>query len=269
MTSKMSLVLVAGVLAAGLGEAPEARAQSGESLFGVESLGLTYGPYIRAELGYDLSLVGNGFWDPPGADDPRVFFGLDGSNAGYGSVAAGFDWMNGTRADVSLSYFTANEIAGDWSRTEPPTLGPHASMSAQVSTIALMGNVFYSPFESSGRQSAFNPYLTAGLGIAINDMADWTRINEDNLARPTRQFEGATKADIAWSVGIGTSWRTEALGSREVLIDAGVRYFDLGQAVGGATPLPGEGERGPRTPLTIDMESVVFSVGVRVPLSRN
>lgn len=269
MKREISSVLLAGLLSVGFAGASKVHAQSGESLFGVESLGLTYGPYVRAELGYDLSLAGNGFWDPPGADDPRVFFDLDGNDAGFGSVAAGFDWMNGTRADVSLSYFTANEIAGDWSRTEPSTPGPHASMSARVSTVALMGNVFYSPLEARGRQATFNPYLTAGIGVAINDMADWTRINEDNEVRPTRTFRGATNTDLAWSIGVGASWRTEAFGSREVLIDAGVRYYDLGQAVGGATPLPGDGEGGPRTPLTIDMESVVFSVGVRVPLSRN
>lgn len=268
MVPKITYAVLAGLIGAVSLGVTKVHAQSEGSLFGVESRGLTYGPYIRAELGYDLSLTEDGFWDPPGASDPRIFFDLDGDNAAFGSVAGGFDWMNGFRADLSFSYFSGKDIAGDWFRTEPPSAGPHASVAADVSTFAVMGNVFYSPFEASGRSAKFNPYLTMGAGFAVNDMDDWTRINESNLARPTRQFEGGTNTDLAWSVGVGMSWRTEAFGSREALIDAGIRYYNLGRAVGGATPLPGSGSEAPRTPLTIDMESTVVSIGIRIPLQR-
>ncbi len=247
--------------------AAPAISQEGGSLFGVERpASVTYGPYVRAGLGFEASLIEDGFWESPGASDPLVLFDLDGDNAAYATVAAGFDWMNGFRSDISLSYFGDKDVSGPWSSTIPPTPGPHASMSTSISSLALMGNVYYAPWEGSGRKVRFSPYISAGLGFARNDMSTWIRTNPAS-SRPTRSFEGNVETDLAWSLGVGASWEIQRQGKRPMLLDAGVQYFDLGEAVGGAQPLPGSGNSTPRQPFTVDMETTVLSIGIRIPLN--
>ena len=242
-------------------------AQAGESLFGVESPGgVTFGPYVRAGLGVEYSMVDDGSWESPGASDPLVLFDLDSDNAAFGSVGVGFDWMNGYRGDISLSYFGERDVAGPWSATIPPTTGPHASVATSVSSLALMGHFHYAPWEQQRKNSRFNPYVSAGLGFARNEMSTWTRTNPAS-ARPVRSFEGNTETDLAWSVGVGASWQIQRPGQRVMLLDAGVQYFDLGNAQGSGQPLPGSGSSTPRQPLTIGMETTVLSVGIRIPLN--
>lgn len=244
-----------------------ATAQEGESLFGVTSPGaVTYGPYLRAGLGFENALIGDGYWESPGASDPIVLFDLDSDNAPFGSVGLGFDWMNGFRGDISLLYFGDKDVSGPWSSTVPPTPGPHASVSTSISSMAVMGTVYYAPWEQRGQDAPFSPYVSAGLGFARNDMSTWTRTNPASL-RPERSFEGDTNTDFAWSVGAGASWQIQRPNQRVILLDAGVQYFDLGEAVGGAQPLPGSGSSTPRQPLTVDMETTVISIGVRIPLN--
>ena len=244
-----------------------ALSQDGGSLFGVERpASVTYGPYVRAGLGLEASMIQDGFWESPGPSDPVVLFDLDSDNAALASVGAGFDWMNGFRGDVSLSYFGEKDVSGPWSSTIPPTPGPHASMSTSISTVAVMGTVYYAPWERSGAPARFSPYVSAGLGFARNDMSTWTRTNPAS-ARPTRQFEGNVETDLAWSVGVGASWQIHRKGNRPMLLDAGVQFFDLGDAVGGAQPLPGNGASTPRQPFTVEMETTVVSIGIRIPLN--
>lgn len=242
-------------------------AQDGESLFGVESPGgVTFGPYVRAGLGVEYSMVDDGFWESPGASDPLVLFAFDSDNAAFGSVGVGFDWMNGYRGDISLSYFGEKDVSGPWSATIPPTPGPHASMATSVSSLALMGHVYYTPWERQGKNTRFNPYVSAGVGFARNEMSTWTRTNPA-ATRPERSFEGNIETDLAWSVGIGASWQIQRPGQRVMLLDAGVQYFDLGDAQGSGQPLAGSGTSTPRQPLTVGMDATVVSVGIRIPLN--
>lgn len=241
--------------------------QDGGSLFGIERpASVTYGPYVRAGLGFESSLIRDGFWESPGPSDPLVLFDLDSDDAAFASVGAGFDWMNGFRGDVSLSFFGDKDVSGPWSSTIPSTPGPHASISTSVSSLAMMGTVYYAPWERTGKGARFSPYVSAGLGFARNDMSAWTRTNPVST-RPTRQFEGNVETNLAWSVGLGASWQIHRQGNRPILLDAGVQYFDLGDAVGGAQPLPGSGASTPRQPFTADMDAVVVSIGIRVPLN--
>lgn len=242
-------------------------AQEGESLFGIESTGLTFGPYVRASLGFESSLIDDGFWESPGASDPLVFFDLDSDNAAYGALGVGFDWMNGFRGEISLSAFGKKDVSGPWSFTVPASPGPHADVATSVSSTALMGNVYYAPLERQGKTARFNPYLMAGVGLSRNDMSVWNRTNPAS-ARPERSFEGAANTEFAWSVGFGATWKINRPGTRLLLLDAGVQYYDLGDAEGGAQPLPGSGSSTPRQPLTFGVETTVISIGLRMPLNR-
>ena len=169
-----------------------------------------------------------------------------------------FGWYLPTNGDTTCF--------NDPGSTIPPSPGPHASVSTSVSAMALMGNIYYAPWESLGKDSTFTPYVMAGLGFSRNEMSDWTRTNL-SAGRPTRSFEGATNTELVWSVGVGGSWQIERQGKRPMFLDAGVQYFDLGDAQGGAQPLPGSGTSTPRQPLTVGMESTVVSIGLRIPLN--
>lgn len=236
-----------------------------ESLFGISPSGITYGPYAKIELGFDQSKFENGFWESPGASDPTVFFDLDDDSAGFASVGIGFDRMDGFRGDVSFMFFGRKTVEGPWSFTVPATPGPHADMSTSVKSTALMGTLYYSPYEARGDYRTWQPHLIAGLGIASNNMSDWTRTNT-SATRITRTFEGASQTDLAWSIGIGSSWQIRRDDKNPIMIDLSYRYFDLGSARGGSAPLPGEGTSSPRQPLEFDVNSSVISFGVRMPL---
>ncbi|NNU80041.1 outer membrane beta-barrel protein [Halovulum dunhuangense] len=259
-----AMFAVSAALAASLAiSAPTAQAQSGQGVFGIDAPAVTYGRYARFDLGAGFSATDSGDWLPPGASDPRVFFALDGENGIAGTAAIGFDWMNGWRAEAALTHVGKETVGGDWSRTEPATPGPHASVEADISSTALMGNVYYLPFQRPGRNAKFQPFVTAGLGLSMNSMDDWTRTNP-SATDPVRSFEGASHIDLAWSVGLGASMQISATGKRPILLEASYRYYDLGAARGSATPL--DGGNAPRDPLSVDRESHVLAIGLRIPL---
>jgi len=248
--------------------------RSGDSLFGVTSAGITYGPYVRAELGGIVPVYDNAFWLPPGYDeDPQVFFDLSGDNTLGGSVAVGMDYMNGFRWDVSLTMLGEQAVTGPWSYTVPETDGPHASIDATFSSTALMISGFYSPLEHQGKNSKVQPFLTAGVGIASNAIGDWTRINlEEDPEKPDRKeyrtFEGASTSSFAWTIGGGIAWEVGDYQSRPVLLDVTYRYTDLGEARGGTTPVPGtdSGRSEPVQALTFNTVSHSVMFGLRMPL---
>ncbi|MBT8455691.1 MAG: porin family protein [Rhodobacteraceae bacterium] len=261
-----SLTLGAAVVS-GLVCATPLTAQDSESLFGIDAPSVTFGPYVRAELGFADTQTSDGFWDPPGASDPRILFDLDADSTRYGALAVGIDRMNGFRGEVALSVFGETDVSGPWVATIPATAGPHADMDGSVQSTTVMGNLYYAPLERMGRNAAFNPFVTVGLGFARNEVDAWSRTNPA-ASTAVRSFEGAASTEFAWSIGIGGTWQIDRRDARPILIDAGVRYFDLGDAQGGAQPLPGSGSSSPRTPLTFGVEATVVSVGVRIPLNR-
>ncbi|MDW4549016.1 hypothetical protein R5H32_06605 [Defluviimonas sp. D31] len=242
-------------------------AQDAGNPFGLGSASVTYGPYVRAELGATSSDFKDGNWLPPGQSDPRVYFDLGGDESGFGGIAFGYDWMNGFRADVGVITMSSVDATGPWSYTVPSVPGPHAEITAApVRTTAMMGNLFYSPLEQRGVNSRLQPYFVVGLGIARNKLGDWTRENAAS-GNPVRTFAGNSSDDAAYSLGAGISWQATEPGQRPVLVDFSLRYFDFGAVEGGTTSL-GAGGRTPREALNFTRQDTVVSVGVRVPLNR-
>ena len=94
-------------------------AQENESLFGVQSASVTYGPYVRLEFGSAMPSLGDAYWLPPGQDDPRIDFSASGSDAGFGAVAFGFDWQTGIRADLSFFGMGTSDILAPLARELP------------------------------------------------------------------------------------------------------------------------------------------------------
>ncbi|MBF9057951.1 hypothetical protein HKCCSP123_02030 [Rhodobacterales bacterium HKCCSP123] len=245
---------------------------------------VTYGPYLRFELGGLVPELSDGYWLPPGfgperRNDPRVNFDLSGENGGLASVALGFDWQTGFRADLALMTTGSIGFSGPCSSTSDATpCDTHADISdGSVRTNAVMANFFYAPFEARGSNSRFQPYVVAGLGAARNEVESWTRVanaNNQQAGQPTRVFNSNTQDEFAWSVGLGASWQLTEPGERPILLEVSWRYFDFGEAVGGDVGVPGgqgqgQGPAGvPVRPLTFDLTSQVFTIGIRIPLQR-
>jgi len=246
-----------------------AHAQDGESLFGVDSASVTYGPYIRAELGAASSNAGSGLWHPPGASDPTIFFSPDVDNGAVGALAFGFDWQNGYRGEFAITGFGDVDAPGTCSgASDASSCSIHADISsASVSSTAALFNVYYSPREASGNSSRVQPFVTAGLGFSRNRMSDWTRTNA-SATQVDRTFEGASNTDLAWSIGAGVAMELDRDKDWPVILEATYRYFDLGTAVGGSTPLAGSGSSEPLAPYQFKNRNHVLSIGIRIPLKR-
>jgi len=258
------------------GAAMPAVAQDGDLVtFSTQTASVTYGPYGRFALGTSANSYDNGRWQN-GQGDPTISFGLMDEDTGFGELAVGFDWQNGFRADLALAHFgSANAIGPCVAVSSHPTASldcnDHADISAAtVSTDTIMANLFYAPLEHRGSNSVFQPFVMAGLGIAVNEVGAWTRVansGNQNATHPTRTFEGNTEIEFAWSVGLGASWQVSRPGRHPVILEASWRYFDLGQASGGTMPIS-DGSHGPTVPLIFDNTRQVFSLGVRIPLQR-
>ncbi|MFN4194089.1 MAG: outer membrane protein [Tabrizicola sp.] len=231
---------------------------------GAAGAGRSLGRYVRLELGAAFATAGDASWLPPGYPaDPQVFFDLDGDTSAVAAIGLGRDYGNGWRGEVSLNLFGKSSFDGPWSYTVPATAGPHADVEGSVRSLAIMANA-YRDFDTGGKVT---PFVTVGLGLAQNTMGEWTRINPD-AGRTRRSFEGNSETGLAWSVGAGLSWDVgTALGSAPAKLDLTVRYFDLGTARGGTTPLPGSGAGGaPVEALNFDVNDTVVALGLRIPM---
>ncbi|WGH78147.1 outer membrane protein [Jannaschia ovalis] len=239
----------------------------GGSLFGVSAEPVSFGPYIRAEIGVTRSSFDDATFLPPGAADPRIFFDLGDDTGGFASVAVGYDWQNGWRGDVGLFVLGSRDASGPWVSTAPPTPGPHADIDrARVTSRAVMASVYYSPFQAQGRDRRVQPYVTAGLGVTRNKMDNWRRSNPAS-AQPIRTFAGASETDLAFHVGFGLAARISKPGQRPIFLDMSYRHFDFGSVSGGTQPID-FGASEPREGLNFDVEDDVLSIGIRIPLQR-
>lgn len=218
------------------------------------------GTYLRLDAGLLQSAYGDPYWDPAGEDDPRVFFDFADGQGPYVAVALGRDFGRGLHGELGVHLFGRTDAAGDWLETDPVTPGPHADIDASVQTFALMATGYFYPLAASSPSSRVQPWLSAGGGIALNNVGDWTRSNPAATV-PVRTYAGDTTTDFAWSAGVGLDiGADDFFGGRPSWITVGYRYFDLGTASGGDQS--DDGGQAPRTPLTFDLTQGVFSVGV-------
>jgi hypothetical protein len=264
----VAAVLVAAVVPV------QAPAQDAGATLGQRVASVTFGPYARIEYGSSAPSLDGAYWLPPGESDPQVTFDaipLD-DRTGFGSVAFGYDWQNGFRAEMALFGTGTTGFAAPCSSVSNGTgCSEHSDItSASVSSSGFLGNVYYAPLEAQGSNSIFQPFVVAGIGVSRNEVGEWTRTkNPDNPTfgnSTVRTFSGATSSEFAWSVGVGAALQVTRPGQWPVIVEAAWRYYDFGTASGGTEPV-GTGES-PREPLTFDLDTQVISIGVRIPLQR-
>lgn len=268
--TKRVLAMIAVMTAATVSTAAEAQEDSIVTL-STQTASVTYGPYARLSFGTSTSSYSDGRWQN-GTGDPTIFFDLGDETGNFGEIALGIDWQNGFRGELAIGRFGDTDAIGPCSSVSNTTpCNDHADISGgSISSTVVMGNIYYSPFEHRGNNSVFQPFLTAGIGISRNEVSEWTRAANPGSpsTRPFRTFEGNTDTHFAWSIGLGAAWQVSRPGQHPVIVEASWRYFDLGEASGGSTPLPGNGSGAPDVPLTFENTRQVFSLGIRIPLQR-
>lgn len=249
-------------------------AQASDIAFGQNVASVTYGPYVRLEFGGAYHDLSEAYWLPPGDDDPRINFdpSVEDDWQGFGVAALGYDWQNGFRADVSFfSTAMLGLTAPCSSASDATACETHADITdASIRSRGLMGNVFFAPLEARGSNAILQPFVVAGLGITRNEMGPWTRTknpgNETFEQGTVRTFEGNTKTDLAWSVGVGASLQLTRPGEWPVILEAAYRYYDYGSVSGGNDPV-GSGSSA-RQGFTVDHKDQVISLAIRIPLER-
>jgi opacity protein-like surface antigen len=215
-----------------------------------------------------------GYWQSPGAGDPRITYDVNADATFAGFISVGKTLMDGVRADVSLGINGSQDIRANWVSPQPSTAGgkpnDHANITTSVSAISGMFNVTVEPLAMAGHKSAIQPFITAGLGIANVSMGNWTRTNNATINPPAqrvRTFVGDDATNFAWSIGGGFSVDLKETLNRTAYLDLGYRYMDFGKVSGGFTPLAGSGNSTPIEPFNFKYTAHVVSVGLRFPLN--
>lgn len=141
---------------------------------------------------------------------PRVtsrINGPDGQDRVTGSVAGGYQFGNGWRAEGEYVFKRSGNFVSYWAPFDANANEFH------VSSQRLMLNG-YRDFDL-GR--GFSVYGTLGVGVAIVSADGWQ-------TNDTRRFASKTQTNLAYSAGAGVSYAI----NKRFTIDVGYRYVDMG-----------------------------------------
>jgi opacity protein-like surface antigen len=174
--------------------------------------------YVRADGAYSKTTTANfvdndpttGFviFGDPSAVNPGQFNDF-GSGAAV-SVGAGTRFAPSGRTDITLAYRKYKLDQHD--KNAPPT-----SFKADITSLALMGNLYFELSDSGG----VTPYIGGGLGVAQNKLGDVTLANSGFQGT----IVGDTKVGFAWGVMLGFSFPVAS----HLAFDIAYRYMDLGE----------------------------------------
>jgi opacity protein-like surface antigen len=150
----------------------------------------------------------------------------------------------GLRGDVTVGYRGRRDLHG----VPPNPILPEDPLFTGVSTVTLMGNVYY----DFARFRGITPYIGAGLGAAFHEIDAVTFHDANtNILPRHRQTEFAWALMAGFSADVGSG----------VLLDLGYRYIDLG-SVSSAVPAIGH---------SLELDNLTaheVRVGLRFPLTR-
>lgn len=153
-------------------------------------------------------------------NNPGVFFGFvpETSNVFGGTIGFGFRLMPVLRFDL-----TASGTAPSASRSVDGTL----TFTSRLWSTQLMANAYFdlAPLFGPGGLGGFNPYVTAGVGVAINRWSDYfvTR-----LAPPVNVVSLAADrqiAALAWQLGVGLQYQI----LNNLIVDVSYQYVAAGE----------------------------------------
>ncbi len=172
---------------------------------------VTNGWYLRGDLGYRWNLLSH-------VEVPAGFTAPGETTLGSGwaaGIGTGFkqDWL---RVDVTADYGSQVTYTGS---------SASGSMSAKLQASTVLLNAYYEPYTFD----RITPYIGAGVGAALVRVSDYSSATVPPLAA----VEATRKWNLAFAVMAGASYAV----SRNLSIDAGYRYLNLGTADTGADAL--------------------------------
>ncbi|PQA88601.1 OmpA family protein [Hyphococcus luteus] len=185
--------------------APAAHAYEG--LYGAIGAGLNY-------MGYENDVSNDSVLNP----GPVVFDSSADMDLGIGVYAAlGYDYAGPFRTELEFSY-RSNDI--DQIDPLAPNFSgwPSGSISGDYKTMAIMANGLFD-FET---QSAFTPYLGAGVGVAFVDPDVTGSVNPGAPTSPLSISYGGSKGAVAYQGIAGVAVDL----AEGLALDLSYRYFD-------------------------------------------
>lgn len=162
-----------------------------------------------------------------------VFDNKKTNTTSYYGAGIGYGFTEKLRGDVLLSRINNSKVN-------------YLEKKTAFKTTLATANAYY----DLGVFNGFTPYLTTGVGFARNDgrTADQNAAGESNAL-------SAIKNDIAWTVGLGTSYKID-----KVILDFGYKFNSLGKAT---IPAAGSSEN-KLAEKTTNLRTHLLTAGLRV-----
>ncbi len=156
------------------------------------------------------------------------------------------------RSDVTLDYIPSLKVSGHNSALTGVT------NSADLSSLVgmLNGYLDLDGFKP-GLLGPIQPFLTAGVGFASNDLGK-TTYGLGGLASGTLTQSGSTHTDFAWGVGAGAGYAL----TRNLTLDLTYKYLDLGEMRSGSSATFA-GATVTTTPIKADLHVHTVILGLR------
>lgn len=179
------------------------------------------GIYLRGDLGMSVTydVEGDLRYGALGAGTP-VDTETDREHGLSGGIGIGYAFNDMFRADATLTHTRMGDVDGDATFTSVGATLPGEIEGLRSTSLMVSGH--WDLHQTLGLTGDWQPYLSAGLGIARNDF-DGYRINTTAL------YDGGATTSFAWMLGGGVAFKA----SDAWLVDLSYAYQDLGKLEGG------------------------------------
>jgi len=158
------------------------------------------GPYVSGNLG--LAMLSDS--DITDSTVPGITLDIESDTGLALGVAAGYDFGNNIRIEGEIAY-QKNDL------DKASLLGVDVDLTGDTSSLALLFNGYY----DFANESAFTPFISAGLGIAKVEVNDF---NVPGSGLPDSNDDDTV---FAYQVGAGVGYAV----NKKVTLDVKYRYF--------------------------------------------
>lgn len=165
-------------------------------------------------------------------------------NSGYFGAGIGYRFDEHFRSDITLGFIPGAKFSHE------KTDGVEAKF-GKVRTIAAMANIYY----DITTVGAFTPYVTGGIGLAQNKIAETTV--KDTKTNETYTAKAKSKINPAFQIGAGSSIYL----GQGFNIDAGYRFLHAGKFESAKTTLSNSKET--FDPIKGTVKDHLFLIGLR------
>jgi opacity protein-like surface antigen len=184
--------------------------------------------YAQSKWDGEVSTRFPAVWQLPSADQARSdkFSARDGS--AFGALAVGFS-APGLPLRAELEYVHLGKVSDSENRVVYPTTvqtGMNVYARQRLDGQTLFANVYWD-FRNS---SPITPYLNVGIGAAFLKLkVDYWHDDVVPIGQLYTGGKRRSETNFAWNLGAGVGWQI----SKQLTLDAGYRYVDLGNISSG------------------------------------